>query len=64
MPQATVICDLTEGKEMISIEKVGLVLMVVAALAIIALLGPASLGALLGAVVAVGLLRTSGARRS
>ena len=44
---------------MISIEKVSVALLVVAAL-----IGPASLGAVLGAVLAVGILRTSGARRS
>ena len=49
---------------MISIEKVSVALLVVAALIIVAPIGPASLGAVLGAVLAVGILRTSGARRS
>ena len=45
-------------------EMVGLILMVAAAITIVALLGPASLGALLGAGVAVGLVRIGGTRRS
>jgi uncharacterized membrane protein len=49
---------------MFSIEKVSVALLVLAAVIIVALIGPASLGAVLGAGVAVGILRTTGARRS
>ena len=54
----------TERARMISIEKIGIVLMIVAAIAIVALLGPASLGALLGALIAIAFMRLSSTRRS
>lgn len=44
-------------------EMVGLMLLALMTIAIIALLGPASLGALIGAGAAIGAVRLTGARK-
>lgn len=49
---------------MFSIEKVSIGLMVLAAIAIVAMLGPASVGALFGALIAIAFMRLSSTRRS
>jgi hypothetical protein len=48
---------------MSSFEKVGLGLLAVLALVIVVMLGPASLGALVGAVAAIGMMRLRAPRR-